>query len=207
MVQYFENGDVACFDGRAFRRDKKTGYFLNSTIHKRLHVYVWEHYNGRVPKGYHVHHIDKDKNNNEIENLQLLTSTEHNRLHASQWTDERREWARGNLLENAVPASKEWHKSEEGKEWHSKHGKEAYKNRTEKEYICTCCGKPFKTKNRYGKGQNTFCCNACKSAYRRKMGFDNVTKICTKCGGDYVENKYSKTTLCPACRREKNRSV
>lgn len=43
MVQYFENGDLAFFNGVYFRRDKKTGYFLSSTKpRKRLHVYVWE---------------------------------------------------------------------------------------------------------------------------------------------------------------------
>lgn len=207
MVQYFENGDLALFDGKKFRRDKKTGYFLNSTIHKRLHVYVWEYYNGSVPEGCEVHHKDLNKNNNEIENLQLMTSKEHHKLHASLWTEERREWARENLIENAVPASKEWHKSEAGKEWHSKHAKEVFENLSEKEYVCTYCGKHYTTKNRYGKDQNTFCCNACKSAYRRKMGFDDVGKTCLECGCEYVENKYRKTTLCPTCRHKKNRSV
>lgn len=38
MVQYVDDGDLACFDGLSFRRDKKTGYFLNAKTHKRLHV-------------------------------------------------------------------------------------------------------------------------------------------------------------------------
>jgi hypothetical protein len=36
-VQYFENGDLAVFNGLKYRRDKKTGYYLNSTTHQRLH--------------------------------------------------------------------------------------------------------------------------------------------------------------------------
>lgn len=204
MVQYFDNGDLACFDGLSFRRDKRTGYYLNSTIHKRLHVYVWEHYNGEVPKGYHIHHKDHDKNNNEIENLVLLSAHEHQTLHGNSWSEERREWARKNLLENAVPKSIAWHSSEDGKAWHSKHAKNVFENLPEKTYICDYCGKEYSTKKTRPKGSNGFCSNNCKSAYRRKAGLDNIVKICEKCGGTYEANKYWKTKCCPSCRRKKD---
>lgn len=43
---------------------------------------VWSRANGRpVPRGHQVHHIDGDTNNNSIENLELLTALEHQRLH------------------------------------------------------------------------------------------------------------------------------
>ena len=35
-----------------------------------------------LPTGYVVHHIDEDKQNNSIKNLQLMTVSEHMRLHA-----------------------------------------------------------------------------------------------------------------------------
>ena len=73
MIQYYEDGDVAIFDNLVFRRDKKTGYYLNAKTHKRLHVYVWEHFNGKIPRGCEIHHKDFDKSNNEIGNLQMLT--------------------------------------------------------------------------------------------------------------------------------------
>lgn len=207
MVQYLENGDLAFFDGVYFRRDKKTGYFLSSTKpRKRLHVYVWEFYNGKVPEGYQIHHIDCNKNNNEIDNLKLISKSEHAALHGSMLTDEQKEEKRINLQKNAIPKAVEWHKTDEGKEWHSKHAKETFKNMPFKKYVCSFCGKEFETKNRYGENQNTFCSNACKSAYRRKMGFDNITKICEKCGSEYVANKYQKTKFCPVCKSCKNRS-
>ena len=53
------------FNGLKFTRDDKTGYYLNSTIEKRMHRYVWEFYNGPIPKGYDIHHKDEDKANNE----------------------------------------------------------------------------------------------------------------------------------------------
>ena len=130
MVQYVDDGDLACFDGLSFRRDKKTGYFLNAKTHKRLHVYVWEYYNGsEVPKGYNVHHKNFDKNNNEIENLVLMTAKEHSNLHGSSWSEERREWARENLAKNARPKASKWHGSEEGKKWHSQHAEKNLRQR------------------------------------------------------------------------------
>jgi len=38
---------------------------------------VWEYHNGRVPKGYVIHHKDRDTLNDEIGNLQAMTRAEH----------------------------------------------------------------------------------------------------------------------------------
>ena len=63
------------YDGLKFCRDDKTGYYLNSTIRKRLHRYVWEKERGEIPEGYHIHHIDKNKANNDISNLALISAS------------------------------------------------------------------------------------------------------------------------------------
>ena len=57
------------FNGIKFTKDDKTGYYLNSSIRKRLHRYVWELHYGEIPEGYHIHHIDFDKSNNDISNF------------------------------------------------------------------------------------------------------------------------------------------
>lgn len=46
------------------------------------HSVVWEKHNGKIPKGFQIHHIDSDKTNNDIKNLQLLTPSEHKRMHS-----------------------------------------------------------------------------------------------------------------------------
>ena len=40
---------------------------------KRLHCVVWETYNGPVPDGLEIDHIDMDKGNSRLSNLRLVT--------------------------------------------------------------------------------------------------------------------------------------
>lgn len=200
MIEYMQGGDLAVYNGLKYRRDKHTGYYLNAKTHKRLHVAVYENEVGVIPDGYHVHHIDFNKNNNEPSNLVALTNSEHETLHGQNLTEEKRERKRENLTENARPKASEWHSSDAGREWHTKHGKEAWANRTEAEYTCDFCGAAFKTLNRYSPTQNRFCSNKCKAAFRRASGVDDVAKICERCGHEYRANKYQQTKYCPDCK-------
>ena len=206
MVTYEQGGKYAYFNGKRYAKDEKTGYYLNSTIRERLHRAVYKFVYGEIPKGFHVHHIDHDKSNNEPENLMLIEKCEHSKLHGSELTNERREALRKNLAKTARPKASEWHKSEAGREWHRTH------NAIPKIDVvmnCLYCGKRFETVYH---GNNKFCSNACKSAYRRSAGFDDVICKCEICGGEFVANKYAKHRTCSrGCAnrfraREKNRA-
>lgn len=182
-------------DGIRFTLSKGKNYHYNSKIRKHLHQYIWETENGKTPEGYEIHHIDLNPLNNDLSNLQIMTIKDHKALHSVvSWNEERRQWARENLRKNALPKAIEWQSSEKGREWHKKH----YQNIKDKfhqriDIICEHCGKE---KNVGATKENRFCSNACKSAWRRKAGVDNIVRVCVCCGGNFEVNKYSKTESC-----------
>lgn len=44
-----------------------------------VHRFVWEYFNGHIPGNMCIDHIDGDRHNNKLENLQLMTSKENTR--------------------------------------------------------------------------------------------------------------------------------
>src|SRR5258708_4095523 len=77
-----------------------------------LHRSIWELINGPIPDGFHIHHIDGNKLNNNIENLQCLSHAEHLSLH--------------------MTSNKKlhlWHRTEEGRQLLSINAKKIWKNR------------------------------------------------------------------------------
>ena len=199
-VAYSENGKHAIFNGNRFTKDKRTGYYLSTAkmgnSRQRLHVAVWEYHNCPAPHGYHVHHVDGNKDNNDISNLKLITASEHLKLHGRELTEEQREQRRINVVKNAVPKASEWHKTEEASRMHREMAKKQWENKKPQKYVCDYCGKEYESLNNYGEEGNRFCSNACKSAWRRKSGIDNEIRVCEVCGREFSVNKYRKTSIC-----------
>ena len=48
---------------------------------KLLHRLIYEENFGPIPEGFHIHHLDNDKNNNALENLVLISKSNHHKLH------------------------------------------------------------------------------------------------------------------------------
>ncbi len=106
---------------RFYKGGKYFRHVVNRSASLLLHRVVWEHHNGPIPAGCHVHHHDGDPANNRIDNLRAMKRGEHLSLH---WTPEKRRWAAENVVKRAMPAARQWHKSPEGQEWHRKYGLE-----------------------------------------------------------------------------------
>lgn len=193
MIKYEQDGKIAWFDGKKYTRDDKTNYYLNSTNRKRLHRAVWEFYNGEIPSGYDIHHDDRDKHNNDISNLVLITRKKHLHKHGQAKYKNETEWFKL-FHSKGIESAKQWHKSKEGHEWHKAHY-EKFKDNFCKDVVLECeyCGEKFEAKNN---GQNRFCSNKCKSAWRRREGLDDEQRICECCGKEYTANKYSKKRTC-----------
>lgn len=183
------------FDGIKFNLDRKNGYLhgRKNGKHYLMHRYVLEYYNGEIPENFHIHHKDGNKENNDISNLECINGHEHSSYHSNKRDK--------NILRENIKKAQEyaiiWHKSEEGRNWHSIHAKEvAEKLRNEKvTCICEFCGKEYKTvKNMLHKSK--FCSNNCKSAYRRKIKADFIEKQCEICGNVFESNKYNHVRTC-----------
>lgn len=159
---------------------------------KRLHVAVWKYHNGDIPKGYHVHHLDGDRTNNQIENLFLIPAGVHSSWH--QHEEKQREYQKWHI-KDMQELAKEWHKSDEGREFHKKLAKKQWENPEPITYVCTECGKEFQSLHHYG-DENRFCSNNCKAAFRRHNRTDDVDRICAYCGTVFRVNKYSKAQCC-----------
>lgn len=49
---------------------------------RQEHRLVWEAAHGTIPDGYEIHHVDGNGHNNSLDNLVLLSRSEHAKLHA-----------------------------------------------------------------------------------------------------------------------------
>lgn len=181
-------------DGINFYKSK-AGYWFGSRAGEkpvRLHVYVWEKQFGKSLKGTQIHHIDGDKDNNEIENLIMLDHKAHDDIHS----EARHNTGKQNI-KKAIVAARDWHKSPEGSEWHKKHYLEHMAPKW-KEMItksCLLCGKEFETPSPMA-NKATYCSAKCKATARRRSGVDNIWRPCDTCGKQIWTNKYSPSKFC-----------
>ena len=178
--------------GRKFYQDQKTKYWISTNYPRiRAHRWVWISIHGPIPPGYHIHHKDENRSNNDINNLELIEKSRHCRHHMQN--EERKEMSR-KLAAKIRPLTKKWHGSPEGLAWHKYHAEKHNFGKWKKHVeICDQCGTKYETRNR---SHARFCSNKCKSAWRRGAGLDNEDRICVSCGDKFTTNKYGKIKLC-----------
>ena len=126
-------------------------------------MYVWKKHNGEVPSGLQVHHKDLDKENNEPDNLVVVPMLNHLQYHSTKDAIDNYEEKKERFIRYALPKAIEWHKSKEGRAWHSEHGVEVskgIKERPPKIITCEVCGKQRET---YYQGETKYCSKKCKA--------------------------------------------
>ena len=166
---------VVVFNGVTYRLMGAGTYYLSQSTSnegrrscKGLHVAVWEfHSRQRVPKGRCIHHKDGNHFNNDFSNLECLSYREHRALHpySPQGLEKQKKH-----LESIRSKAAEWHRSEEGREWHRQHGIRCAEKRKNIRFNIGChvCGATFESKRKWSK----YCSRRCGStAYaNRKNG-------------------------------------
>ncbi len=64
-----------------YRNISANGYVVVTDVIKNIYVYEhryeWEKVHGEIPPGFIIHHIDRNRQNNKIENLQQMSKKEH----------------------------------------------------------------------------------------------------------------------------------
>ena len=194
VVETFE------FNGRTYRRypeSKRRQHRVYFQFHDKrdetpryLHRDIWEFHHGSIPKGHHIHHVDGNPLNNALDNLMCVDKKTHAKLDAERGAN--RTPAVFANLERIRPLASEWHRSEEGKQWHSRNAKQAWEKRQPSDCVCRWCGKSFQSM--FSDAQ--VCSNNCSSAERRASGKDDEDRSCAVCGVAFRTNKYSKTKTC-----------
>jgi hypothetical protein len=162
---------------------------------KRLHEEIWIKANGPIPDDHDIHHIDFDAGNNELGNLRCLPRDEHRVVHVAHRhaTGFYTSVERLALLERIRPLAAPWHSTEAGLELHRANGAKVMAARAFEQYVCDRCGAGFESRSA---GDVRFCTNACKSAWRRATGVDDVDRSCAGCGEVFRINRYSKAKSC-----------
>ena len=157
-ISSVEDEKYIWFNGKRYTR-QKNGRYIGS-YGKILHRDIWEHFNGKIPKGYVVHHVDGNPSNNDISNLKIMTQSEHIKLHQKMGKyvckNCGKEFESNNLGIKCCFCSNECK------------SKYDYKNSREIR-ICAECGKEFLA---YKYGKTKYCSPECTNKVRSRKYFE-----------------------------------
>jgi hypothetical protein len=137
------------------------GSLFNGT--SLLHRIIWEDNFGKIPKSHEIHHKDRIRSNNDINNLQLISGRNHARLHIKE------RLKKGGDLHKKL---KKWRSSEEDKQVLRSNIEKCRKNTKEREFTCSNCGKVVNTNH----PTKRFCSKECTESTSGK-----IEKSCVIC--------------------------
>lgn len=147
-----------------FHKNCVTGYWVNTTYKLRLHrekLRIELGLTKEQMKNYDVHHIDGDKDNNDISNLQLINKIKHATMHAEKQVNKKIvkvcEYCGEKYKSSINVAHKQRFCSEKCK---ARYRRANGLNNTVR--ICKNCGKEFICDNT---SKKVFCTRSCAGKY------------------------------------------
>jgi len=192
---------------RGARYNLRNGYYKRARDFSKdkpcnLHRAIWLDHFGSIPDKHHVHHIDSNRKNNRIENLQCLDGFTHlsRAAKTNKWIKSKEN--KENLNKAREKAIK-WQKSKEGSEFHRKTAQKRWANQKKTLVKCVYCGKEFEASF---PSRAKYCHKNCLENARKKSGVENVNRPCVICQKYFIINKYCDTVTCsPPCSQEYQR--
>lgn len=185
---------------------KPSGHWQSTTVGadgKRLwlHRYTWEQERGAIPPGCEIHHVDRDRSNNDISNLQCLTREAHDAEHRNERSARGSSDAQREVLKRAGALSAA-----------SRNGEYVgYKKRREavdRLRTCPTCGTEFKLGEK-DNDATTYCSTHCQQKARRKYAEWEYKRAvsCKQCGGAFVPGRHGigHSEFCSESCRDKHR--
>lgn len=179
---------------------QRSGYYEGTHKTKKLknkkcwlHQYIYEKYYGEQPKGFSVHHKDLNKDNNSIDNLELISRKDHSSMHSTLYFKDEKNYKRQLEHLNRVMPDHVWPEDEDKREEFHQNLIKSMHNIKPINKICSYCGKEYQVSPL---GSSKFCSNKCKSAWRRKSGLDDIERVCPICGKTFITSKYGSTITC-----------
>lgn len=162
------------WDGKTWHKKPGGSYYQTRLL---LHREIWKSERGPIPAGFHVHHRDGDIHNNLIENLELLSSPDHNRLHCREKLAPYQ--AKANAAARAAAA----------------------RNRSERMHsrtlICVVCAKEYRSGER---SPAAYCSIACMERLR-SGAFDGDERPCEQCGAKFAATKRGQRYCSRTCNQ------
>lgn len=172
------------FNGKIYKRinspqkaRKKYYRHCNDLLHRE----VWKFFHGEIPRGYAIHHKDFNPDNNNIENLQLITFSEHQKIHSAQ------------KMKDKICKSCGQHFMSKGSAFCSPSCYAKFFNAGLAENanyivkICRHCGKEFVTPKKSPE-RAKYCSRRCLMLARherKRQALSDKTLICKNCGKEF----------------------
>ena len=87
------------YDGKKFTLRNNGYYSLTTDERTLMHRYVWQKEIGEIPNNYDIHHLNENKSDNRIENLECLPKSEHTR----KYSPHNNQYTKGRKRESNIP--------------------------------------------------------------------------------------------------------